>query len=84
MLRRHAVLLEAASVTPWKVAGLVDYNRLVDQFGTQLLSPELELALSRGGKADAYRFHNETHARHLRRSSSLSPEKVVLLPPGLG
>ena len=28
-------------VTPWEVKGKVDYERLVKEFGTQPLSPEL-------------------------------------------
>jgi tryptophanyl-tRNA synthetase len=35
-------LSEAFKVTPWEVAGRVDYQRLVEEFGTQVITPELK------------------------------------------
>ncbi len=29
------------SVTPWQVTGVVDYNKIVKDFGTRLISPEI-------------------------------------------
>ncbi|MCY0883987.1 MAG: tryptophan--tRNA ligase, partial [Acidianus infernus] len=30
------------SVTPWEVKGKVDYDKLIVQFGTQKITPELK------------------------------------------
>ena len=29
------------SVTPWQVDGVVDYNKIVQEFGTRLITPEI-------------------------------------------
>ena len=29
------------SVTPWQVDGVVDYNKIVQDFGTRLITPEI-------------------------------------------
>ncbi|MBA42490.1 MAG: tryptophan--tRNA ligase [Magnetococcales bacterium] len=33
--------VESSTITPWKVEGKIEYNKLVDNFGTSLITPEL-------------------------------------------
>jgi tryptophanyl-tRNA synthetase len=33
---------EKMVVTPWEVRGVIDYDKLIEQFGVQLMSPDLE------------------------------------------
>lgn len=37
----EAKLERGYSVTPWQVDGVVDYNKIVQDFGTQLVTPEI-------------------------------------------
>src|SRR3989442_15635081 len=64
-------------VTPWEVKGSVDYDRLVTQFGTERITPEI---LERIRKTTG-----ELHPM-LRRGGVLSPRdlKWVLPPPREG
>src|ERR687891_462115 len=34
-------------VTPWEVEGVVDYNKIVEEFGTRLITPEIIAKLQR-------------------------------------
>jgi tryptophanyl-tRNA synthetase len=45
---------EDAKVTPWEVKGIVDYNKLVKDFGSSLLDEELIKRLERLTKKPAH------------------------------
>lgn len=49
-----AAKTEAASVTPWEVTGVVDYEKLIRDFGTRPISPEL---LERFEKVTGHKPH---------------------------
>jgi len=38
---------EEFTVTPWSVEGAIDYDKLVDKFGTEKISPELQARIER-------------------------------------
>ena len=46
-----ASIVQPQIVTPWKVEGKIDYKKLVDQFGTELIDKKLiqrfELAINK-------------------------------------
>jgi tryptophanyl-tRNA synthetase len=37
-------------VTPWEVSGRIDYDKLIKEFGTHLLSPELRMRLTHAAR----------------------------------
>ena len=51
-----AVVEVQTVMNPWEVKGKIDYSKLVDQFGSKLLTAELLERLQRNSKAPLHRF----------------------------
>jgi tryptophanyl-tRNA synthetase len=53
-----------AVVTPWEVSGAVDYDKLIKQFGTHLLTPELKAKITRAAGESNMLLDREVYFSH--------------------
>src|ERR687897_780482 len=64
-------------VTPWEVEGVVDYNKIVEEFGTRLITPEIIAKLQRFSRSISKRHSDPGYYFRLQMTKNFSIANIL-------